>query len=64
MPDGKERNAIFRRMNDLILAYAPWIMAEYFYYNVVAQPWLKGFKFNPFKTHQWQYYDVDAGSRR
>ena len=64
LPDGKERNAIFRRMNDLILAYAPWIMAEYFYYNVVAQPWLKGFKFNPFKTHQWQYYDVDAGSRR
>jgi ABC-type transport system substrate-binding protein len=58
LPDGKERDAVFRKMNELILAYAPWIMAEYFYYNVVAQPWLKGFKFNPFKTHQWQYYDV------
>ena len=64
LPHGKERDAVFHKMNDLIFAYAPWIMAEYSYYNVVAQPWLKGFKFNPFKTHQWQYYDVDASPRR
>ena len=42
---------------------APWIMSDYPYYNVVAQPWLKGFKFNPFKTHQWQYYDVELAAR-
>jgi hypothetical protein len=38
-------------------------MSTYPYYNVVAQPWLKRFKFNPFKTHQWQYYDLDASAR-
>jgi len=64
LPDGKERDALFRKMNDLIFGYAPWVMATYSYYNVVAQPWLKGFKFNPFKTHQFQYYDVDASARR
>jgi ABC-type transport system substrate-binding protein len=64
LPEGKERSAVFRKMNELIFGYAPWIMATYSYYNVVAQPWLKGFKFNPFKTHQFQYYDVEAGARR
>ena len=64
LPDGRERSAIFHKMNELIFGYAPWIMATYSYYNVVAQPWLKGFKFNPFKTHQFQYYDVDAAARR
>ncbi len=63
LSDSDERNALFRKMTDLILAYAPWIMADYPYYNVVAQPWLKGFKFNPFKTHQWQYYDIDTAAR-
>jgi ABC-type transport system substrate-binding protein len=62
LSDGGERNALFRKMTELILAYAPWIMVDYPYYNVVAQPWLKGFKFNPFKTHQWQYYDVDPAA--
>lgn len=63
LSDGGERNALFRKMTDLIVGYAPWIMSTYPYYNVVAQPWLKGFKFNPFKTHQWQNYDVDGVAR-
>jgi oligopeptide transport system substrate-binding protein len=61
--DGEERDVVFRKMTELIVAYAPWILSNYPYYNVVAQPWLRGFKFNPFKTHQWQYYDVDTASR-
>ena len=63
LSDGGERNALFRKMTELIVGYAPWIMSDYPYYNVVAQPWLKGFKFNPFKTHQWQYYDVNPAAR-
>ena len=63
LPEGKERSALFRKMNELIVGYAPWIMATYPYYNVVAQPWLKGFKFNPFKAHQFQFYDVARAAR-
>jgi ABC-type transport system substrate-binding protein len=59
LPDGGARNAVFRRMTDLILGYAPWIMADYPYRNVLTQPWLKGFKANPFQRNQWAYYDVE-----
>jgi peptide/nickel transport system substrate-binding protein len=60
LPDGPERNALFRKMNELILGYAPWILVDYSYYNVLIQPWLKGYKANPFRREQWWYYDVDA----
>jgi ABC-type transport system substrate-binding protein len=60
LPDGAERNAIFRKMNELIAAYAPWIVSDYPYRNDLAQPWLRGFKPNPFQRAQWAYYDVDG----
>ena len=63
LPDGPERTALFRRMTELIVAYAPWIMASYRYYNVLAQPWLKAYKANPFRRSQWAYYDVDGATR-
>jgi ABC-type transport system substrate-binding protein len=58
LPDGPKRNALFRRMNDLIASYAPWIVADYPYRNDLTQPWLKGFKANPFQRWQFAYYDV------
>ena len=58
LPDGSRRTALFDRMNDLIFDYAPWILTNYPYDNVVAQPWLKGYKQNVFQPHQWMYYDV------
>jgi oligopeptide transport system substrate-binding protein len=58
LPDGSQRTALFDRMNDLVYDYAPWILTDYPYLNVVAQPWLRGYKQNPFVTHQWWYYDL------
>ena len=58
LPDGAPRTALFDRMNDLIFDYAPWILTDYPYSNVVAQPWLRGYKQNPFLQHQWWHYDV------
>jgi len=60
LPDGPQRTALFDRMNDLIFDYAPWILTDYRYTNVVAQPWLKGYKLNDFIPHRWWYYDVAA----
>ena len=60
LPDGPARNAIFARLNRLIANYAPWILAENPYRNELAQPWLRGFKPNPFRRTQWAYYDVAA----
>jgi len=58
LPEGAERNARFRKLNQIIVNYAPWILAEYPYRNDLAQPWLKGFKPNQFQRSQWAYYDV------
>ena len=60
LPDGAQRNALFARLNRLIVGYAPWIMNDYPYRNDLTQRWLRGFKQNPFQRWQWAYYDVDA----
>ena len=58
LPDGPQRSALFAQMNRLIVAYAPWIIDDYPYRNDLTQPWLRGFKQNPFQRWQWAYYDV------
>ncbi len=58
LPDGAERTALFDRMSDLVYDYAPWILDYYPYQNVVAQPWLRGYKQNVYVDHQWWYYDI------
>jgi ABC-type transport system substrate-binding protein len=60
LPEGRERTALFAKMNDLIFDYAPWILTDYPYTNVVAQPWLKGYKENALLPNNWMYYDVAA----
>jgi ABC-type transport system substrate-binding protein len=62
LPDGPQRNALYRRLNELIATYAPWIVAEYPYRNDLTQPWLRGFKANPFQRWQWAYYGIETGS--
>jgi len=58
LPEGKERTALYRKMTELALAYAPWMLGRNPYANLIAQPWLKGYKQNPFVKHEWKFYDV------
>jgi ABC-type transport system substrate-binding protein len=60
LADDRARTALFHRMNDLIRAYAPWIVGEHRVGNVVGQPWFKGFKPDPLLRYQWKFYDVAA----
>jgi ABC-type transport system substrate-binding protein len=60
LQDGPERNAAYRKMDDLVRGYAPWLLNEFPYLNLLTQPWLAGFKLNPFLMHQWKFYDVPA----
>jgi ABC-type transport system substrate-binding protein len=64
MPNGPERVQIFRRMSQLVTAYAPWVMTTYRIENVVVQPWVLGYKYNSFDQHPWMYYDLDLDKRR
>jgi ABC-type transport system substrate-binding protein len=59
LPDGPARTALFRSMSEAVLNYAPWMMDLNAYVSVLTQPWLKGYKQNPFLRNQWKYYDVD-----
>ena len=56
--DERARTALFRKMNDLIHAYAPWIVNVHDYGIVLTQPWLRGFKPDPLLRYQWKFYDV------
>jgi ABC-type transport system substrate-binding protein len=58
LPDSPERSALYRRMNDLVLAYAPWLLASYSYDNILVQPWVRGYRQHPFLRGQYRYYDV------
>jgi ABC-type transport system substrate-binding protein len=60
LPDGPERTTLYRRMTALVIAYAPWLMTYYPYDNVLAQPWVRGYRQHPFLRSQWRFYDVVA----
>jgi ABC-type transport system substrate-binding protein len=58
LPEGPERAVHYRRMNELIAAYAPWILDSYSYQNKIVQPRLRGLKMHPFMRDRYMYYDV------
>jgi ABC-type transport system substrate-binding protein len=58
LPDGPERLQAERRMSELVSAYAPWVLTAFRYENVLVQPWVRGFKYNP--THQYPFAHLDV----
>jgi len=63
LPDGPERTAKIKRMTDLFYAYSPWVLTAFRYDNVLIQPWVIGYKYNPTNQHPWQYLDIDYAAR-
>ena len=63
LPDGSERSKVFRRLSELVAAYAPWEISVYRRETIAVQPWLIGYKYNSFYVHPWQYYDIDMAMR-
>ncbi len=64
LPDGPERNAIYRRMNELFLAYAPWKLGVHRIYTDISQRWTWGYHRNPVLISWWPYIDVDGDAQR
>ncbi len=60
LPDGAARTKLVREMSQLVAAYAPWKINAYRYENIVAYPWVIGYKYNGFNQHPWQYLDIDS----
>lgn len=62
LPDGPERNAIYREMNRLFLVYAPWRLGVHRIYTDLSQPWTIGFKRHPVMRGFWKYLDIDLAA--
>jgi len=63
LPDSPERSAHYRKMNGLVLAYAPWLLSTYPYENLLLQPWVRGLEEHPFLRNQYRFYDVGGPGR-
>jgi oligopeptide transport system substrate-binding protein len=63
LPESPERARLFRRMSELVNAYAPWMYNAYRYENILVQPWVQGFKHTVYEQHPWRYYDIDVERR-
>ena len=59
LPDGPERNAIYRDMNRLFLAYAPWRLSVHRIYTHLCHAWVVGCSVNPVLNSHWKYVDID-----
>jgi peptide/nickel transport system substrate-binding protein len=64
LPDGPERNRIYRRMSELVAAYNPWWLGVYTIENTIVQPWLLGYKKHAYWEHPWKYLDIDASRQQ
>jgi ABC-type transport system substrate-binding protein len=62
-PDGPERVALARRMNELVAAYVPMTLHTHAIANVLVQPWVRGYAISPF-GQSWKYLDVDVAKQR
>ena len=60
LPDGPARAKLLREMSQLVAAYLPWKINAYRYENIVAYPWVIGYKYNGFNQNAWQYLDIDT----
>lgn len=63
LPEGAERLKLTRQMNDIVRNYAPWVLLAFRIDNVITQPWVLGYKFNPNWLHPWAYLDLDVAQQ-
>ena len=64
IPDGPERNKIYRRMSELVAAYNPWWLGIYTIENTLLQPWVLGYKKHAYWEHPWKYLDIDVAKQK
>jgi len=63
VPDSPERNALYRQMDRLILAYAPSRLGVHRIYNHLIYPWVKGYKRHPILYTNFKYLDLDVAAQ-
>jgi len=60
LPDGPERDALFREGKRIAVAFAPYKTHLHRFYTDLAQPWLIGYRRPLFWNRWWHLIDIDA----
>jgi ABC-type transport system substrate-binding protein len=63
IPDSPERNHLYREMDRLLLAYAPWRLGVHRIYNHLQYPWVLGYKKHPILYTNFKYLDIDVAAQ-
>jgi len=64
LPDGPERNRLYRRMSEIEAAYTPWVLNVFTVESTLVQPWVKGYKKHAYWEHAWEYLDTKTYAER
>jgi ABC-type oligopeptide transport system substrate-binding subunit len=64
LPDGPERNRLYREMTRLMEVHTAWILGDSRYRNVLLQPHVVGYRKHPVLHAEWLYIDLDAKRAR
>ncbi len=64
LPAGPQRNALYREMLRLMLAYAPWRLGVHRIFNHLQYPWVKGYKKHPILYTNFKWLDLDAAAQK
>jgi ABC-type transport system substrate-binding protein len=64
LPDGPERNQLYREMDRLLLAYAPWRLGVHRVFNHLQYPWVKGYKKHPILYTNFKWLDIDLPAQQ
>jgi ABC-type transport system substrate-binding protein len=59
LPDGPEREALFRESKRIVAAYMPYKYKGHRLHTDLAQPQLIGYRRHPFKQHWWEMVEID-----
>ncbi len=63
MPDGPERQRVMQEASKLMVAYVPYKISGHRIATDLMQPWVLGYKRNPFIREFWKYLDIDQNLR-
>ncbi len=58
-----ERTALFNRMTELVVAYAPWRLTVHILEDHVHHRWIRNYVPHPIRSQVWMYTDVDSKLR-
>jgi len=62
LPNGAERDRLYREMTRLMEVHTVWILTDSRYRNALLQPWVVGYTKHPVMNAEWLYMDLESRS--